>query len=71
MLVGGGECDAKDGAVFSGRFGQQSQTGEVGQHAEFKLKFVVGGDLEWHPLVELVFRNFDIEGLSNPLVVVS
>jgi hypothetical protein len=37
------------------------------QHAEFKLKFVVGGDLVRHPLVQLVFGDFNIEGLSIPL----
>lgn len=64
MLVGGGECNAEDGAVLSSRLGQQSQTVEGRQHAKLKLKFVVGGDLVWHPLVELVFRDFNIEGLS-------
>lgn len=64
MLIGGGECDAEDGAVFSGRLGQQSQAVEGREHGEFKLKLVVGGDLVWHPLVELVFGDFDIEGLS-------
>lgn len=63
MLVGGGECDAEDGAVISGSFGQQPQTVEGRQHAELELKFVVGRDLVWHPLVELVFGNFNVEGL--------
>lgn len=63
MLVGGGECHAENGTVLSGGLRQQSQTVEGRQHAELELKFVIGGDLEWHPFVELIFGELNIESL--------
>lgn len=69
VLVGCGECDAEYCAILSSSLGLQFQTVEGGQHAEFKLKFVVGGDLEWHPLIKFVFGDFNIEGLYKILAM--
>lgn len=69
MLVGSGKCDAEDSAILSGGLGQELQTVERRQHAELKLKFIVGGNLVWNPLVEFVFGEFNVEGLLDPLAM--
>lgn len=57
------KCCAKDSAVLSMRLGLEVQTMPRRQHAELELNVIVGRCLEWHPLVKLILRQFNIEGL--------
>lgn len=65
MLVGQGECGAVDGSRVADTEGLEVQTVERGEHGEFELECVGGGESIWHPCVPGIFRDRDAVGLND------
>ena len=65
VLVGRAEGGAEDGAVGRRGCWVQRDAEEGGEHAEFELQGVVGGESEGRPVVVGVGGDFDRVGLRG------